>query len=147
MRLITVAVMTGALASGCAGMTAQSGDTLTDSVRSYNEGIRWARFETAATHVPPGQRAQFVDDWDQRAKDLRITDFEVVKVVQKGAREARVEVKLEWYRDSEGTVRETRAMQTWERHGKLWLMVDEARVRGAEMPGLPEPLMLDGRKE
>jgi hypothetical protein len=124
-------------------MTAQSGETLTDSVRSYNEGIRWARFETAATHVPAGQRAQFVDDWDQRAKDLRITDFEVVKVVQKGDREARVEVKVEWYRDSEGTVRETRAMQTWERHGKLWLMVDEARVRGAEMPGLPEPLMKD----
>jgi hypothetical protein len=66
-----------------------------------------------------------------------------VKVVQKGEREARVEVKLEWYRDSEGTVRETRAMQTWERHGKLWLIVDEARVRGAEMPGLPEPMMKD----
>ena len=30
-------------------------------------------------------------------------------------------------------------MQTWERHGKAWMMVDETRVRGAEMPGLPEP--------
>jgi hypothetical protein len=140
MRLTIIMAL---LACGCAGMAAQSGETLTDSVRSYNEGIRWARYDTAATHVPPGQRAQFVDDWDQRAKDLRITDFEVVKVVQKGDREARVEVKVEWYRDSEGTVRETRAMQTWERHGKLWLIVDEARVRGAEMPGLPEPMMKD----
>jgi hypothetical protein len=31
-------------------------------------------------------------------------------------------------------------MQTWEKHGKGWLLVDETRVHGPEMPGLPEPL-------
>jgi len=139
MKLVMIVVV----ASGCGAMGVQSGETLTESVRDYNEGIRWARYTNAATHVPAGERAQFVDDWDQRSKDLRITDYEVVKVEPRGSREARVEVKVEWYRDSEGTVRETRAMQTLERHGKLWLMVDEARVRGDEMPGLPEPLAKD----
>ena len=139
MKAIVIGVL---FAAGCGAM-AHSGETLDDSVRAYNEGIRWSRFETAATHVPAAQRAQFVDDWDQRAKDLRITDYEVVKVEPKNDHEAKVEVKLEWYKDSEGTVHETRAQQTWERHGHLWLLVDEARLRGTEMPGLPEPMMKD----
>ena len=137
MRLAMIVV----LAAGCGGMGPQNTETLTESVQAYNEGIRWSRFEVAATHIPPAQRAQFVDDWDQRSKDLRITDYEVVKVEPRGPAEARVEVKLEWYLDSEGKVRETRATQTWEKHGKLWLVVDESRVRGEKMPGLPEPLM------
>ena len=119
----------------------KSGDTLGESVRAYNEGVRWERYAVAAVHVPPAERSQFVDELDQRAKDLKITDYEVVKVEQKGDREAHVQVKVSWYRESEGKLRETSAMQTWERQGKTWLIVGEARVRGYEMPGLPEPLM------
>lgn len=138
-----VAILLVVASAGCGAMASQSGESLTDSIRSYNDGIRWSRFENAAIHIPPAQRSQFMDDWDQRSKDLKITDYEVVKVQPHGDREAKVEVKLEWYKDSEGTVHETRAEQTWERHGKLWLLVDEARVRGTEMPGLPEPMMKD----
>ena len=53
---------------------------------------------------------------------------------------------MEWYSDSEGTVHETHATQTWEKRGKDWMMVDEARLKGTEMPGLPEPLMTDTAK-
>jgi hypothetical protein len=134
------------LAGACAGMSPQS-ETLSDTIRAYNDGIRWERYSNAAVYVPPKQRAQFVDDWDQRSKDLRITDYDVVKVDQRSTREARVEIKVEWYRVSEGTVRETRALQTWERHGKAWLVVDEERVRGAEMPGLAEPVAAAGGAE
>jgi hypothetical protein len=116
----------------------KSGDTLSESIRRYNEGVRWQRFEVAAIHVPAAERSQFVDEADQRSKDLKITDYEVVKVDQKNDKVAEVQVKLEWYKDSEGTVRETQAKQTWERHGKTWLIVDEARLRGTEMPGLRE---------
>jgi len=112
---------------------------LTESVRSFNDGVRWERFSIAAVRVPPPERSQFVEDMDERAGDLKITDYEVVRVDERGAREARVQVKLSWYRTSEGTLRETHALQTWERRGKAWMMVAEARVRGAEMPGLPEP--------
>jgi hypothetical protein len=38
-------------------------------------------------------------------------------------------------------------MQTWEKHGKGWFLVDESRVRGTEMPGLPEPLATDKTAE
>ena len=58
-------------------------------------------------------------------------------------REARVQVKISWYKASEGTVHETHALQTWERQGKTWLMVEEKRLRGSEMPGLSESVMKD----
>ena len=129
--------------AACNAMSAKNGETLTESVRAYNDNIRWERFANAAIHIPANQRSQFVDEADQRAHDVKITDYEVVKVDTKTAREARVQVKLSWYKESEGTVHETQATQTWEQHGKSWLIVDEARLRGTEMPGLPEPLMKD----
>lgn len=115
-----------------------SGETLGESVRAYNEGVRWQRYEIAAVHVPAEQRSDFVDEADQLSKDLKITDYEIVKVEQKGDGEAKVQVKVSWYLDSEGKLNETQAMQTWERHGKTWLVVEESRVRGPEMPGLRE---------
>jgi hypothetical protein len=126
------------LLSACGA--AREPETITEAVRSFNEGIRWERWEIAAVHVPPPQRSQFIDDNDTRAKDLKITDYDVVKVDQKGSKEAQVQIKVSWYKESEGTLHETQALQTWEKHGRGWLMVDEKRVRGTEMPGLPEPL-------
>ena len=126
------------LLAGCGAM--QQPEPLTDAVRSYNDGVRWERFEIAAVHIPPKQRSQFVDDADERAHDIKVTYYDVVKVEPRGSKEARVQIKMSWYKESEGTLHETQAMQTWEKHGKGWLLVDEARVRGTEMPGLPEPL-------
>jgi hypothetical protein len=130
--LITVLML------GC-GAAALHGDTdLSESVRQFNEGVRWERFAAAAAAIPPPERSQFLDDMDERSGDLKITDYEVVKLDPRGEREARVQVKLSWYKASEGTVHETHALQTWERHGKAWWMVDAIRLRGAQMPGLPE---------
>jgi hypothetical protein len=135
------AILISALVLGCGAGASES--SLPDTVRSFNDGVRWGRFEIAANAVPPKERAQFVDDMDERANDLKITDYEVVKVAPRGDREARVQVKLSWYKASEGTLRETHALQTWERHGKAWWMVDETRLRGAEMPGLAESATKD----
>jgi hypothetical protein len=128
---------------GCGAPQLRSENDLSESIRQYNDGIRWERFAAAATSIPPPQRSQFVDEMDQRASDLKITDYDVVKVDPRGEREAHVQIKMSWYKASEGTVRETHALQTWERHGKIWLMVDETRLRGAEMPGLSESVMKD----
>jgi hypothetical protein len=120
------------------GSTQKDQETLAESIRSYNDGVRWERFAMAASRLPPKQRGEFVDQMDERADDLKITDYEVVRVEPLGPKEAKVQVKLSWYKNSEGLLRETHAMQTWERVGKSWLMVESARVRGAEMPGLPD---------
>ncbi|HEU4726378.1 MAG TPA: hypothetical protein VFT22_00750 [Kofleriaceae bacterium] len=124
---------------GCGGAPLREENTLSDSVRRFNDDVRWQRFAVAATAIPPRERSQFVEDMDERGSDLKITDYEVVRVDARGDREARVQVKLSWYLASEGTLRETHALQTWERHGKSWWMVDDVRLRGAQMPGLAEP--------
>jgi len=135
--LITVLLL------ACGAPQVRTENDLSESIRQFNDGIRWGRFATAAASIPPPQRSQFVDEMDQRAGDLKITDYEIVDVAPRGAAEARVQIKLGWYKASEGTVHETHAIQTWERHGKAWLMVDETRLRGAEMPGLSDPVMKD----
>jgi hypothetical protein len=124
--------------AACGGVP-QNTDTLGDAIRSYNDGVRWGRYTVAAAKVPARERAQFIEDMDERGDNLKITDYDIVDVNAKSSREARVRIKIGWYADDEGTVHETHAVQTWERQGKLWFMVQEQRVRGKEMPGLPEP--------
>jgi len=125
------------LVAGCASKQRQ-GDELMDSVMTYNEGVRWERLAAAATRVPPAERDDFVDERDQLAEDLRISDWEIKRVRQRGERRAEIHVKYTWYRDDEGIVHETHAMQRWERRGRAWLIVGEERLRGDEMPGLTD---------
>jgi hypothetical protein len=144
MRTVLLAIVVVLVA--CGAPQVRTEEDLSDSIRQFNEGIRWERFAVAASSIPPPQRSQFVDDMDERATDLKITDCEVVRVDPRGRTEASVHIKLSWYKASEGMLRETHAVQTWERHGKSWWMVDEIRLRGAEMPGLserPESVMKD----
>ena len=136
------AALLAILMLGCGGALHDQPD-LSETVRMFNDGVRWERFTAAASALPPRDRAQFVDDMDQRSGEVKITEYEVMRVDPRGEREARVQVKLSWYKASEGTVHETHAIQTWERRGKIWMMVDESRLRGAEMPGLMEPVMKD----
>ena len=128
---------------GCGAAQSHPEDDLAESIRQFNDGVRWGRYEIAASSIPPPQRAQFVDDMDERGDDLKITDYDIVKVDPHGSREARVQIKIGWYKTSEGTVHETHAQQLWERQGKTWLMVEEKRLRGTEMPGLSESVMKD----
>jgi hypothetical protein len=132
------AALLAILMLGC-GAALHDQPDLSESVRMFNDGVRWERFTAAAGALPPRDRAQFVDDMDQRSGEVKITEYEVMRVDPRGEREARVQIKLSWYKASEGTVHETHAVQTWERHGRAWWMVDEARLRGAPMPGLAEP--------
>lgn len=118
-------------------MPPAGGYAVTDAARAYAEGVRWERFDNAAAVVPPSERAQFLDERDALAKDLRINESEIVRVTEHG-RVAEVTVKHSWYKESEGTLRQTVATQRWERQGKAWRLVDEWRARGDEMPGLRE---------
>ncbi|HET7504504.1 MAG TPA: hypothetical protein VFK02_25960 [Kofleriaceae bacterium] len=139
-RVVVGALACLVLVAGCAAAQLRRENDLAESIQQFNDGVRWERFAVAATAIPPAQRAQFVDDMDQRASDLKITEYDIVKVDPRGEREAQVQIRLRWYRASEGTLHETHALQTWERHGKTWWMVDEARLRGTEMPGLTDAL-------
>ena len=133
-RLIPFVVL-----AACGGRQ-QNTETLAESIRSFNEGIRWQRYEVAAVSIPPRERSKFVEMMDERSEDLKITDYEIVRVDRRTDKEAQVQVKVSWYMDNEGTLKQTHAMQTWQRKGKAWLMIDQSRFRGDEMPGLLERL-------
>jgi hypothetical protein len=134
-------LLIGVLISGglAACAAAPRGETLLESVTVYNDGVRWQRLPIAASRVPPAERDEAIDAWDRLADQLVITDWEVRRVEAGGPRRAVVHVKYTWYRPDEGTVRETHAAQHWEQRGKAWLIVEERRTRGEEMPGLAEP--------
>jgi len=135
-RPMTALLAVSALAA-CAHAP-RSGEDLFESIRTYHEGVRWERFPAAASRVPGPERSDFVEERDRLAEDLRISDYELVRVASYDERRAQVQVKYTWYLDSEGVVRHTHAMEGWERHGKVWLLVEEHRLRGDEMPGLSE---------
>lgn len=135
MRALSFSLLIGLSLAAC-GAPQRDADTLQESILNYNEGVRWERFESAASSLPPKLRSEFVDEMDQRAKDLNISQYDIVRVDKPTKKSAKVHIKVAWYKDSEGTLRETHALQTWERHGKTWWMVEETRLRGDEMPGL-----------
>jgi hypothetical protein len=113
-------------------------ESLLETSTRFQEGLRWARFEDAASHVPPAQREAFLDEHDELGEDLRIDDYEVIRVHFKdGHEEAQVQVKYSWHLDGEGVVKETVTDQTWKLHGSAWWLEEEAKKRGEDMPGIP----------
>jgi hypothetical protein len=116
-------------------------ERLIESSTGYQEGMRWGRFEDAAAYVPPEERDGFLDERDRLGEDLRIDDYEVLRVhMQNGHKAARVRVKYTWHLDSVGRVFETVTEQKWARHGQQWLLEEEIVQRGEAMPGMPEKL-------
>lgn len=130
-----IALLLPAIALAACGH-APRGETLMDAVRTYNDGVRWERFTAAAAAVPARERDAFLDEREELAEDVRISDYEVVRVSDRGPDAADVQIKLTWYRDSVGTVKNTWARQRWERQGRAWRIIGERLVRGEEMPGL-----------
>jgi hypothetical protein len=125
--------------TGCGMAQQRDGETLDETIRAYNESVRWERFEKAAILLPVRQRADAIDQWDERSHDLKITDWELVKVDPPDHDDVHAHIKLSWYKPSEEVLRVTDEVQTWHKRGRAWELVEEARLRGPEMPGLPEP--------
>ena len=135
--LVRVAILAALVVSGCGGM--QRSEDLLTAVTTYNDGVRWSRFPAAASKLMPAERDAFLDERDQLADDLRITDYEVIRVrADQSAVRAVVQIKYTWFLDSRGIVHETHSVQDWERHGKFWMLAAEHRMRGEAMPGLAE---------
>lgn len=111
------------------------------AVRSYNEAVRWQRYDDAAARLPVHRRDEFLDQRDVLSEDLRVTEYDVVRVrYDDSGRRAKVQLEYTWYMDSLGVVHNTHVVQRWERPKKTWVLVDEHHLRGEPMPGIdPAP--------
>lgn len=137
--LLTVATIAMIAMVACGASPANKSQSFMESVRGYNEGIRWQRWTHAAAHISPRERDDFLDERDELEDDLRITDYQIRHVtLGPKSQRARVLVKYEWHSDRKGIVNHTTSRQMWERHGRRWILAEEYRIRGEEMPGLAE---------
>jgi hypothetical protein len=123
------------------GSRAQRTESFMTSMRTYNDGMRWQRWSHAASHIPSAERTAFLDERNELEKELRIDDWELLRLDYSGDRQSRAKarVRYTWHLDNEGLVHETTTVQRWQRHGKRWLLDDEIRSVGKKMPGVAEP--------
>ncbi len=88
MKIIWIVLVFGLAA--CGGSARERNESLTDDVRSFQDGVRWRRYEIAAEFVPPDRREKFLDGRDENDHDFRVDDYEIERVkVGKTADEGR----------------------------------------------------------
>jgi hypothetical protein len=129
----------------CANQGAKHTENLLDASRGYEEGLRWGRYEDAAARRLPPDREAFLDDRDALAENLRIDDYEVIRVhVDHTHAHAHLTVKYTWHLDDEGVVRETVVEEDWVRKGADWFVEHDSKKRGDDMPGVGKEYAADG---
>ena len=63
----------------CSSGAARGADLLND-VRTFQEGLRWRKYEMAADYVPAAVRERFLTAHEELDEDLRIDDYELQRV-------------------------------------------------------------------
>jgi hypothetical protein len=119
------------------GAQQRPGVELMDDIRTYQEGLRWRRWDEAALRLPPGRRDAFLETHEELDAELRIVDYEIERVrLAPGSTTATVQVKYTWHLDSVGVVHDSIVEQRWRRVNRAWFLVAERLKRGEDFPGL-----------
>ena len=133
------------LVAACSQSGAKKTEDLVADVKDFQEGLRWRDYDQAANHLQAEQRTRFLDAHDDLDSDLRIDDYEVMRVHLTDQRTAAtVRVKYTWHRDSVGTVHETIVDQRWELQGKVWRITGSEHKQGEELPPETLPVEAEG---
>lgn len=126
---------------GCMTPVQKREDDLVFNARMWNDDFRWGRWEIVGQSMPPEEFRLFQERKNLLDADLVIADYEVTAVrFSHSSQAATVEVRLEWYKKSEPSVRQATLQQRWEYRGGRWWMIRQRRVRGDRFPLVPEPV-------
>jgi hypothetical protein len=127
---------------GCMTPTQRREDDLIRDARMFNDDFRWGRWEVLGQSMTPEENLLFQARKNLVDTDLVVVDYEVVGVrFMDQSEAATVEVKLEWYKKSDPSVRQATLQQRWELRGGRWMMIKQRRARGDRFPLVPEPVM------
>lgn len=138
MRQMTWLLLVWGLA-GCSGGAGKQNEDLLENVRTFQEGIRWRKYDQAAEYLPSAARERFLDTHDDIDSDFRIDDYELERVKVTGEHtRATVQVKYTWHLESRGIVHDTVLEESWERQGKTWRMIAFHHKHGESMPAIFE---------
>ncbi len=136
-RLVLVGLL---LASACLTATQRREEDLLLNARLWNDDFRWGRWEIVGQSMPSEENALFQQRRSLVDEDLVIADYEVTAIhFLQQSQAATADVKLEWYKKSDPSVRHSSLQQRWENRGGRWLMIKQRRVRGDRFPLVPEP--------
>lgn len=132
--LVLLIGLSGAVGLGCGPR--DRGLDLKDSVRTYNQHLRWNRFEAASGFIAIEQRAQWLASRTSSAAGLHITNIQVVRLQKPDLEQKTVEVlvSLSWYRMPETRVQQAVYAQVWQEFEGRWRIIDEHEVKNAETP-------------
>jgi hypothetical protein len=126
---------------GCMTPTQRREDDLIRDARMFNDDFRWGRWEVLGQSMTPEENILFQARKNLVDTDLVIVDYEVVGVhFMDRSEAATVDVKLEWYKKSDPSVRQATLQQRWELRGGRWMMIKQRRARGDRFPLVPEPV-------
>lgn len=116
------------LGAGACGGADTRRDDLLQAVRSFNEALRWATYESAARWVPADRREAFLAGLRDGVGPRRITEFTIRRLrVEPGPVDRAVAVvEMAWYRLPDTTVHTEVRYQTWRYEGRRWWMTEES---------------------
>jgi len=127
---LLLAVAPAILLPACSGAQ-NRGDQLRDSVRSYNDALRWGRIERAAEFIPAADRPAFLASKRVAAGGLNVHDVEI-RGVQTAAdgRAARVRVALTFSRAGDPRLETHLIDQLWRWSPQMgWQLHERVRVQ------------------
>jgi len=125
---------------GCMTPSQRHEDDLLREARIFNDDFRWGRWDILGQSMTPEENALFQARKNLVDTDLAIVDYEVTAIrFMERSEAATVDVKLEWYKKSDPSVRQATLQQRWELRAGHWMMIKQRRSRGDRFPLVPEP--------
>lgn len=106
-------------------------DKLRHAAFSFNEGLRWGRYNEVLPRVDEAAREHFMELHEEWGDAVRISSAEPVQyVIADDDQRADITVQFTWYRVDEMEVHTTRTVQHWEQRDGEWLLVGEEHLSG-----------------
>jgi hypothetical protein len=121
---------------GCAGHQA-AGQKLQYAVHSFNDHLRWKRFDSAAAFLPSDLKPDFLERYLSVEDDLHVESIEVRAVSNESTEDietAKVTVVAQSYLLPSNVLRKTIITETWELRGGRWTMAEMSRHLAPPLP-------------
>jgi hypothetical protein len=113
---------------GCASkQKQQTMNTFDERTRLYGRLLRWREYEGAVNMIRHQDESSVEVNLDD-LKDLRVTDYEIKKVVMdEDLKTAVVQAEISYYFETTNTVKKMRDTQNWwyEEEAKTWFLDDD----------------------
>ena len=114
---------------GC-GVAPTTMGKLQEASQELNQNARFGRMELAIEQVSAKRRDEWVRQHKGWGSSVRIADVETAGIRLTGEFEARVSVKIAWFRPEEQDLRVTTLAQTWKDVSGGWQLVSESKLDG-----------------